>query len=196
MAALLSCMKKLRFLLLLTAISLAPAFSMYQQVPQQSSLKSYDINAKMKGLFIYNFARYIKWPEHMEAGDFIVGVLGEYDGLLNELKTMSQNKKAGDQSFMVVKYDNIDQINRSHILYIVSENSNQLSQVIKKMEDRKYNTLILTDKDGLASKGAAINFYYSESKQRMEINPDNVTKYGLTMSQKLMTVARVVENDK
>ena len=64
------------------------------------------------------------------------------------------------------------------------------------MEDNDYNTLILTEKEGLASKGAAINFYYSDSKQRMEINPDNVTKYGLTISKQLMTVARVVKDDK
>lgn len=192
--ALLSHTKKLRFLLLLIAISLTPSFSNFQQVPPQSSLKSYDINAKMKGLFIYNFARYIKWPEHMESGDFIIGLFGDYEGLFQELKIMSQNKKAGDQSFVVEKYDNIDQINRSHIIYIVPENSDQLPQVIKKMEDNDYNTLILTDKEGLARKGAAINFYYSESKQRMEINPDNVSKYGLTMSKQLITVARVVKD--
>ncbi len=187
--------KKVRFLLLLLAISLAPAFSIYQQTPKQSSLKSYDINAKMKGLFIYNFSRYIKWPEPMESGDFIIGLFGDYDGLYQELKIMSQNKKVGDQSFVVEKYNNIDQINRSHIIYIVSENSDQLPQVIKKMEDNDYKTLILTDKEGLARKGAAINFYYSESKQRMEINEDNVTKYGLIMSSQLMTVARVVKDD-
>jgi hypothetical protein len=194
--ALLSHVKKLRFLLLLIAISLAPAFSFYQQAPQQSSLKSYDINAKMKGLFIYNFARYIKWPEHMGSGDFIIGILGDYESLFQELKIMSQKKKAGDQSFVVEKYNSLDQIKRSHILYIVSENSDHLPQVIKKMEDNDYNTLILTEKEGLASKGAGINFYYSESKQRMEINPDNVTKYGLTLSKQLMTVARVVKDDK
>ena len=193
---LLSHAKKLRFLLLLMAISLAPAFSIYQQAPQQSSRKSYDINAKMKGLFIYNFTRYIKWPEYMESGDFIIGLFGDYDGLFQELKIMSENKKAGDQKFVVKKYDNIDQINSSHIIYIVPENSDQLARVIKKMEDNNYHTLILTDNEGLASKGAAINFYYSESKQRMEINPDNVTKYGLTISKQLMTVARVVTDDK
>ena len=194
--ALLSHAKKLRFLLLLIAISLAPAFSIYQQAPQQSSIKSYDINAKMKGLFIYNFARYIKWPEHMESGDFVIGLFGDYDALFQELKIMSERKKAGDQKFVLKKYDNIDQINSSHIIYIVPENSDQLAQVIKKMEDNDYNTLILTEKEGLASKGAAINFYYSDSKQRMEINPDNVTKYGLTISKQLMTVARVVKDDK
>jgi hypothetical protein len=193
---LLSYTKYFRFLLLLIAISIAPAFSIHQQAPPETSIKNYDINAKMKGLFIYNFARYIKWPENMDAGDFTIGLLGDYESLHQELKMIAQNKKVGEQRFAVEKYDNIDQINSNHIIYIVSENSDQLPQVIKKMEENNYHTLILTDKEGLAQKGAGINFYYSESKQRMEINPDNVTKYGLITSKQLMTVARVVTDPK
>jgi len=132
----------------------------------------------------------------MESGDFVIGLFGDYESLYQELKIMEQNKKAKNQSFVVEKYDNIDQINSTHILYIVPEKSDELSQVIQKMDNNSYNTLILTDKQGLARKGAAINFYYSESKQRMEINPDNVKKYGLVMSGQLMTVAQVVKDHK
>jgi len=130
----------------------------------------------------------------MESGDFVIGLFGDYESLYQELKIMEQNKKAKNQSFVVEKYDNIDQINSTHILYIVPEKSDELTQVIQKMDNNSYNTLILTDKQGLARKGAAINFYYSESKQRMEINPDNVKKYGLVMSSQLMTVAQVVKD--
>lgn len=186
--------KWLRFLLLLVAISFIPIFSFCQQTSQQSSLNYYDINAKMKGLFIYNFTRYIKWPEHMKSGDFVIGILGEYESLLHELTILSQTKTAGDQNFVIEIYDNADQIKKSHIIFIVPENNDQLAQVIQKMEENNYNTLILTDSEGLAIKGAAINFYYSDSKQRMEINPENVTKYGLIMSKQLMTLARIVKN--
>ena len=84
--------------LLLVAITIAPAFTSGEpDPPQPSSTTSYDVNAKMKGLFIYSFTRYIKWPEHMGTGDFVIGIYGEYESLFNELNNMAQTKKAGER---------------------------------------------------------------------------------------------------
>lgn len=182
-------------LLLLAAISVASAFTISEpEIMQPSSRKSYDVNAKMKGLFIYSFTRYVKWPEHMETGDFVIAIYGEYESLYQELITMAKSKKAGTQKFSIQKYTDINQIRESHILFIVPDKSHHLPKVIQRLEKQEYNTLLVTDKEGMVSKGAGINFYYADSKQRMEINENNVTKYGLLVSKQLMSVARVVKD--
>lgn len=130
----------------------------------------------------------------MATGDFVIGIYGDYESLHQELTNMAKLKKAGDQKFEIKTYTSIDEIRESHILFVVPEYSNRMPMIMERLEKQGYNTLILTDQEGMATKGAGINFYYSDNKQRMEINENNVKKYGLLVSKQLMSVARVVED--
>ena len=62
-----------------------------------------------------------------------------------------------------------------HILYVLSDYSSQLNEVIEKMKSK--STLIITDKAGFTSKGAGINFVVQENKQKIELNKANIKRY-------------------
>jgi hypothetical protein len=55
------------------------------------------------------------------------------------------------------------------------------------------STLIVTDKAGMAKKGAAINFIYADNKQKFELNKSNIEKYDLKVSQSLVKLSIEVE---
>ena len=150
-----------------------------------------DTNAKIKSLFIYNFAKYVEWPVEMREGDFIIGVLGDYPTLCNELSTMAQTKTRGNQNFKIANYKNLNQVDKCHILFIHSGLSNQLPEVINLRSAR--NTLIVGDGAGLAEQGAGISFYEAQNKQKMEVSPSNLEKYNLKISSQLVALARVVK---
>ena len=40
------------------------------------SLSGFSQNEKKKGIFIYSFTKYIRWPAGLSQGDFIIGVFG------------------------------------------------------------------------------------------------------------------------
>ena len=149
-----------------------------------------DTNAKIKSLFIYNFAKYVEWPVEMREGDFIIGILGDYPTLHSELSIMAQTKTRGNQNFKIANYKNVNDIGKCHILFIDSRLSNQLPDVINLTTGR--NTLIVGDGAGLAAQGAGISFYDAQNKQKMEVNPNNVEKYNLKISSQLLALARVV----
>lgn len=154
-------------------------------------MSAVDTHAKVKTIFIYNFSKYIEWPVAMHEGDFVVGIYGDYPAIYEELSKMARSKKVGSQNFKIVKYNTISDIKKCHILYIVSDKSKDLPKVITKLKGK--NTLIVTDSEGLARRGAAINFYNFQSKQRMEINPRTIQKYKLKVSGQLLALSKVIK---
>lgn len=149
-----------------------------------------DVNAKTKTLFIYNFTKYVEWPVEKKAGSFVIGFYGDYPDLLMELQKMAETKTAGSQTIVIANYANVDAIGDCHILFVNEDKSQELGTIIKKTATRP--TLIVTDYEGLAARGSCINFYYESSKQRMEINPENINKRDLKVSGQLLSLAKVI----
>jgi hypothetical protein len=147
---------------------------------------SEDANAKIKAIYIYNFTKYIEWPDSYKQGNFVVGVMGNNVSLLNELNKMADNKTVGTQHLEIKSITSPDAAS-CHILYVLSDYSSQLNEVIEKMKSK--STLIITDKAGLAAKGAGINFVVQENKQKIELNKANIERYKLKVATSLVELA-------
>ena len=117
--------------------------------------QNFDTNAKMKAVFVYNFTRYIDWPEEYKQGNFVIGLLGETP-ISEELGKVAATKKAVNQTIEVKNFDSIGNISECHILYVSSNNSADLAAALQKTKGR--STLVITEQDGLAAKGAGISF--------------------------------------
>ena len=94
---------------------------------------------KFQALFIYNFTKYIEWPTNNNQ-EFVIGVLGN-DIIMNELKKVASNKKVGNQNIIVKTFTNKEEVATCNIVYIPSNKSNKLNEIIAKAND---NTLIVT----------------------------------------------------
>ena len=149
-----------------------------------------DTNAKVKALFIYNFSKYIEWPSTMDGATFQIAVLGEYPTLMSELNNMATTKKAGNRPFEIRNYNDVNQLGSCHILFVESKYSSEIANIVNRLQGR--NTLLVTEGEGLAQSASAINFFYADNKQRMEINQANIVKYNLKVSSKLLAIAKVV----
>ncbi|MDQ3048520.1 MAG: YfiR family protein [Bacteroidota bacterium] len=171
-------MKKLAFIL----FSFLLLTSWVVVKPDQSE----EANAKIKAIYIYNFTKYIEWPDTYKSGNFIVGVYGTNTPLMNELNKMAGTKMVGAQKFEIRNVSAAEAA-QCHIVFIQPDNSAQLPEVIGKIKSK--STLIVTDKPGLTGKGAGINFVVIENKQRIELNKSNIEKYKLKVASALVEMA-------
>lgn len=144
---------------------------------------------KYHSIFIYNFSKYVKWPDSQNSGNFVIGVLGN-SAIIKDLKTMASAKKVNGRSIEVKQYNSVANIGDCDILYVSASSSNSIAQVTAATKGK--SILIVTDKPGLAHKGAAINFVEVGGKIKFELNQQNAESRGLKVSGSLASLAILV----
>ena len=144
---------------------------------------------ELHSMMIYNFLKYIQWPDDQSSGDFVITVLGD-DEVFNTLKTWYGNKQKLNKQIVVKKANSADEIGNCHLLYVGSKASNQFEEVISKIDQTA--TLIITDKKGLAEKGSCINFRVINDRLKFELNQDAVSKSNLKVSSQLTSMAILI----
>lgn len=142
-------------------------------------------NEKFKALFMYNFTKYVEWPASLKSGNFVIGVLGN-STISEELKVIAGKQKVGGQTIVVKVCSSVSDVEGCHMLYIPSNKSESLSEVTAKFGGKPL--LIVTDKEGLASRGACINFVLDGSKLRYEISKSNIDTKGLGANSSLFSL--------
>jgi hypothetical protein len=153
--------------------------------------QSEEASAKIKAIYIYNFTKYIEWPETYKQGNFVVGVYGNSASLFNELNKMATVKTVGSQKLEIKSITSPADASQCHIVYILSDNSTQLGDVLGKVKNK--SALIVTDKAGMAAKGSGINFVIVDNKQKIELNRSNIEKYKLKVASTLVEMALQVK---
>ena len=147
----------------------------------------YDIQANI----IYRFTKYVDWPEDKKTGDFIIGVVGD-SPLTDALKNFIVNKTAGkNQKIVIKKFASVGLIGPCHILFISEEESGDMKKIVLKTNGDP--VLIVTEADGLAQKGACINFVIAGDHLRLEINKNNIEQRDLNIASELLQLGKVVQ---
>lgn len=145
----------------------------------------YEVQANI----IYHFTKYINWPDSRKTGDFVIGVLGE-SAIYWELKESLVNKKAGSQNIIIKQYASSATTFDCHILFLSEEEGYQVKRITTQTAEEP--VLIVSESDGLASKGSCINFAVVSDRLSLEINKTNIEKRGLDIATELLQLGRVV----
>jgi hypothetical protein len=146
---------------------------------------THEIHAAM----VYNFIKYVQWPDEAEAGEFVVGVLGE-DNVFNTLKTWYDGKPKGSKKYVVKKLASSAEANSCHVVY-VGKSKNKEFENIKASTTGK-SILTVTDGNGLGQKGSCINFKVIDGKLKFELNQTTVTGSNLKVSSQLSSMAILI----
>jgi len=170
-------MKKITTYFLLSLISF---FSSQKAFTQTSVIQA-------QASFIYNFTRYIEWPASNKSGDFVIGVYGS-SSFFSELKSFTTDKKVGNQTIVIKKISNIDEIGGLHVLFVPFGKTKEIPSIVGKIGESK--TIIIGEKTGALELGATINFVISDDdKLKYETKISNALKMGLKCNSVLETMA-------
>jgi len=149
------------------------------------TLFSQDLDYRAQSLYIYKFTKYIYWPEEKTKGDFLIGVYGN-SPIFEELNLMASLKKAGNEQTIEVKEVLQDEdLSRYHIVYIASSKSRQIKIVSEQIGNSP--VLIVTEREGMANKGAGISFMVSDYEiLKFEVNITKLEFHKLSISEELV----------
>jgi len=146
----------------------------------------------LKATFIYHFTKYIKWTDSDTAEDFKIVILGDND-IITPLEKVAKMRTVNNRKILIKQLKNIQDIEACHILFISTSKKNELDEILKKIETK--NILTISDSEGFARKGVAINFVIIEGKIKFEINNRALERAGLQASSQLQKLAILVEEE-
>ncbi len=162
-----------------------------QEIDQAKSLK-------VKAAYLYNFAKFIEWPDDAlgdEEAPFVIGVLGE-DPFGQRLDDTVKGKKIGKRPVKIrrlrwSKREDRAEIKSCQILYISDSERRRLKEIFEAVENRP--VLLVADIPGFADDGGMIGLVLEHKRIIFEINCEALEQAKLKASAKLLKLARIVE---
>src|SRR5258706_9500813 len=150
----------------------------------------------IKAGFIYNFAKFVEWPTAAFAqpdSPIIIGILGT-DPFGNLIDRIVENKKIGARGLVVKRLrwgTDLKDLKECKILFVgASERGHldELMQVVKGLP-----ILTVGETPGFAERGGVIRFVLEDNRVRFEINVEAAHQADLTISSRLLTLARIIQ---
>lgn len=145
----------------------------------------HEIHAAM----LYNFIKYVQWPNEGETGEFVVGVIGD-DNVFNTLKQWYDGKPKGSKKYVIKKLSSPAESSDCQVVY-VGKSKNKDFDTIKSTTAGK-SILTITDGNGLGQKGSCINFKVVDGKLKFELNQATVNGSNLKISSQLSSMAILI----
>jgi hypothetical protein len=173
----------MRFAIKLLCLLSLPLLTTTKVQAQQET--NYSIHANI----IYRFTKYIDWPADKKTGDFVIGIVGD-SPLHDVLKSFVANKMVGSQRIVIKKFSPSAPEFNCQILFICEEESGSLKKIAFRTAGA--SILLVSEKDGLASKGSCINFIIVLDHLKLEINKTNIEQRNLRVATELLSLGLVV----
>ena len=157
----------------------------------QGNTDAVDANARLKALYLYNFARNVDWPDNYKTGNFVIAVIGN-TAVYDKLVELYSSKSIGSQPIEIKKYESVSKIGKCHLLYVAENQQGKLDQILKTQNNS--SALIVTEKDGDIVDGTVINFLVINNRLKYELSKKGATKRKLIIGQNLEKLAYAIKD--
>lgn len=151
-----------------------------------------DSDYKLKAAYIYQFTKFTHWPksafEDVNASIHIC-VLGK-NPFGNSLKSFS-GRKSQNRNLQVEYYKLIENVDNCHVVYISKSEQNKLPVILKHLS--KVPVLSVSDIENFAQRGGIVGFVAKKRKVGIEINVGSSRLADLSLSSKLLEVAKLID---
>jgi hypothetical protein len=141
----------------------------------------------LKAAFIYNFAKFVEWPQETDAV-LRLCVLGEdpFGPTLDDL----QDKPIGLRKLAVERLPSMENLRRCRILFISESESDKLPLILKAIEGS--SALTIADTESFLERGVMIGMTLDDNRITFEVNAGAARRAKLEISSKLLRLAKRV----
>ncbi|MGB3223716.1 MAG: YfiR family protein [Desulforhopalus sp.] len=145
----------------------------------------------IEAAFLVQFGKYVTWPDSVflsHDAPIIIGIFGR-DPFGSVLDKIALQAKVNDRSVEIRRFDDLDSIKDSHILFVASSEAKHMEEIMDALGCAP--VLLVGDSENFLRFGI-INFVKVDKKIRFNISRKNCQKAGLKLSSKLLQVAHKV----
>jgi hypothetical protein len=148
---------------------------------------------EVKSAYIFNFAKFIQWPENVLANDTITIAIYKTDpfGVVID-KTMT-GRKANGKIWKIVRTDEKQELRKYQIVFFSEIDKYSLTKILNTLKDKP----VVTIGDGIpefCQLGGVINFTPQFAEYQFEINNDIAKMNNIIISPKLLVLAKIISS--
>jgi len=146
---------------------------------------------ELKAAFVYNFAKFVEWPEDAfvsPAESLRIGILGN-DPFGDALPAVIAGRSAAGRGIELRRYRRPADVSGCQILFIRPPEG-ELPRVLRALDPR--GVLTVGEGEAFAREGGVIGLVMEENRVTFEVNLEAAERAHLTLSSKLLQLARRV----
>jgi YfiR/HmsC-like len=146
----------------------------------------------IKAAYLYNFAMFVNWPSRaFDSPDspIVVGIVGR-DPFGWALDQTVENKRISKRRIAIERLQPHQDLTHCQILFIDQSEGARVADLAQRLHDLPI--LIVDDAVDGSRRGGAIDFIVNDNRVGFAINQDAARRAGLTISSKMLGLARAV----
>jgi hypothetical protein len=168
------------------AVALALALAMPASIPAQAP-NEYQVEAA----FLFNFTRFVDWPQSSASGLFCIGIAGA-DPFGGALEEAVKGRSAGGHAIAVKHFKPGEESAACEIVFISGADARKMRAALGRLQHAA--VLTVGEGPGFCHSGGVIAFEIEDNKVRLEINPEAAQRARLQISSKLLSLATLVRD--
>jgi hypothetical protein len=160
--------------------------------PQEPEPGSDVAEYELKAGFLYNFAKYVAWPEAAFASPeapIRIGVIGAVP-FGPDLERPLRDKTVHARGFEVLRYGAAEDVGLVHILFVPHSERGRLQGILERVKSRP--VLTVGEDDAFSRRGGVVAILIERRQPRLQINPRAAEQQGLEIATKLLRIATIV----
>jgi hypothetical protein len=177
-------------------VALSVSLSWAPEVAAEASDSPDSSEYLIKAGFIFNFAKFVEWRTSAFAqpdSPIVIGILGT-DPFGTAIDQIVQDKKIGARGFVVKRLKwgkDLKELLDCKILFVSASEKAHIDELLQMVKG--LSILTVGETPGFAERGGIIRFTVEDNRVRFEVNVEAAQQAGLTISSRLLTLARIIQ---
>ncbi|HYH45974.1 MAG TPA: YfiR family protein [Thermoanaerobaculia bacterium] len=148
---------------------------------------------EVKAAFLYNFAKFVEWPaaSFPDATAPLTLCIHGPDPFGPFLDRLVQGERVGRRPLVIERSRPVERLRGCHVLFVAGSEHERYGELLDGLEGA--SVLTVGDRPGFLTAGGLFRFLLVDGKVRFEANLPAIERSSLTVSSKLLRVARPVQ---
>ena len=145
---------------------------------------------KIKGAFIYNFTKFIRWASEAEVDSMLVVGVFASEGVVGSLESVLAEAQVAGTPIRIERQPTPGVLPPHSVLFVAADHEEEARPFLESVYGS--SVLLVGESERFLARGGVISFVMHRNKVRFAVNLDGAERQGIRLSSKLLSVASEV----
>jgi hypothetical protein len=152
------------------------------------------IEYKVKAAFLLNFAKFVEWPSDAFQNDSapIILCVFRHDPFGGVLDDAVRGKRINNREVLAQRVTELRELKSCHLVFVSGREAQRLSEVLSSLSGT--SALLVGESEDFAGRGGGFQLFVEDNTVRFMANVDALQRAHLTVSSKLLALAKIVHD--